>query len=117
VSKFDVVVLVKDDSERVKPYYNGFNGLYRNWEEHKMKHIDARTPKQAKNKAEKYGKVLSVRKHVATRRYEQIENIQLDQEPLLPLKTQVSKAIIMDEMIWKKRNIRRNNMHKDKNNY
>lgn len=118
IIKFDVVVLTKDNPDKVKPYYSGFGiGDYRNWEERKMKHIDARTHEQAKKKAEKYGRVLSVRKHISTRSYGKIENIKLDQEPLPLIVPQFSKAIAMDEMIWKKRNVRRNNMQRDKNKY
>ena len=115
IQKYEVEVLVKDNPDRVKPHYSSFQGLYRNWEERKMKHVDARTPAQAANKARKYGKVLSVRKHVSSRRFEKIEHIDIERTQPELVKPTFSQAIALDEMIWKKRNVRRKNMYRDKN--
>lgn len=121
ITKFEVEVLVKDNPEKVKGFYIQQSGVYRNWEERKMKHIDARTGYQAAKKASKYGKVLSVRKHDPTRGIEHIEHIDFTRtQPEKPDLTKINniyhEAIVMDEMIWKKRNNRRNNMFKDKKN-
>ncbi len=78
----------------------------------KMFHIIARTPQQAADKGErKYGHVVSVRK-VSEKIYGDIEKLPLN-EPML---FQPNKALVLDEMIWKKHQIRRqNNLQKDHN--
>jgi len=116
---YEVIVLVKDNPEKVSPEYNSFHGIRRNWEERKMKHIDATCHKQAALKAKKYGKVESVRVHHPTRCYERFDSFKLDQAPQGKpnINTNISAAIAMDEFIWKKRNIRRSNMQRDKNKY
>lgn len=77
----------------------------------KMFHFDRRTPQQAIDEGAKHGKVISCCKVD----YEVIagnpENTQIDQHTIYdrPL-----NAVTLDEQIWKKRNIRRANLQKDK---
>ncbi len=78
-------------------------------------HIEARTPEQASDKAEKYGRPISVRKIARSKIFGNIEQLDLKPPPYQegnPYET----AIAMDEMIWQKRNNRRKNMSKDKEN-
>ena len=116
VPKYEAVVLVKDSSTRA---YNSFLGLYCEEEQRKMFHIDARTDEQARKKAKKYGKPLSVRKYHPEDRLKNIENIKLNQEPLdvFLLNNQFNKALAMDEFIWKKQNKKRKYLHLDKQMY
>lgn len=73
-----------------------------------MFHIEARTPKQAKNRAGRYGHPVSVRKADGYRMRGDAESTKL---PPMP---QPSYAIVMDEMIWLKRNRRIENAKKDR---
>jgi ribosomal protein S16 len=112
---YEVVVMVKDS--QVQGHYSSFLGMYCYGEMPKMKHIEARTPNQAKEKAKKYGRPLSIRLHQTVRRFENIENLKLNQQPIDDIYQHgnpYSDAIAMDEMIWKKRNDRRKNMKRDK---
>ncbi len=74
-----------------------------------MFHIEARTHKIAKERAKRYGYPIAVRKANVDRIKGNIENLKLDQG-----ENPYPTAISMDEMIWQKRNIRRNNLHRDK---
>lgn len=78
----------------------------------KMFHISARTPKQARNKAEKYGRPISVRKPVVEKIVGLSENLPL-QQAVNPFEN----AIVMDEFIWKrKRRERLQSRVRDKEN-
>jgi predicted aconitase len=79
----------------------------------RMYHIDARTNEQAREKAKKYGEPIRVQKAKTEDMFGEFE--------LLPLRNDVyqngnpyDSAVALDEMIWLKRNKRRNNMYKDK---
>lgn len=85
-----------------------------------MLHIERRTRKQAKHEAAKYGKVLSCRQvsraDVLEREAERIDSLPLDNKLYVNV-SPYSSAVAMDEFVWKKRNIRRKNMIKDKRTY
>lgn len=88
----------------------------RNEKRLKTFHIEAIRPKQAKIKAMKYGQVISVRKVDYTKIFGNIEQLDLNQKPLIEYveDSPYRNAIAMDEMIWQKRNKRINNRGKDK---
>lgn len=71
--------------------------------------IEAKDSNRARERCRKHGIPLSAHKMELTN---SIEHLQLIQPPLI----KPSPAIAMDEFIWQKRNIRRNNMYKDKEN-
>lgn len=81
----------------------------------KVFHISARTSEQAGDKAEaKYGRVLSVRK-LSPKIIGDIENLRLEQEPY-DSGNPYQDALAMDEFIWRKHQVRRENNRKhDKN--
>lgn len=81
-----------------------------------MKHIEASNHKSAGIKGKKYGHVVSVRKVEFDRPFGNIEKLDLKQPPLVEYveNSLYGSAIAMDEMIWQKRNKRRNNLYKDK---
>jgi len=84
----------------------------------KMFHIDARTPDQAWQKAEKHGRPTSCRKIDAEKMRGNIELL-LQREPY-GLNNPYPNAIAMDEMIWKKKSKRTErilNRERDKNGY
>jgi hypothetical protein len=81
----------------------------------KMFHKEARTGKQAMDKCRKYGTPISVRKV-------DVEAMHGDYEKL-PIRNDIyfegnpkNNALAMDEMIFEKRNKRRDNLYKDKIN-
>ncbi len=79
----------------------------------KMFHVrNVRTAEQARDRAErKWGHVVSVRK-VSEKIYGDIERLPLN-EPML---FQPNKALALDEMVWKKHQIRRQqNLERDHN--
>ena len=80
----------------------------------KMLHFNVRTPKQATDRACKYGEVLSCRKVDKDSMIGNIEKIQLEPQDVYAMGNPYNNALAMDEMIWNKRNNRRNNLHKDK---
>ncbi len=81
----------------------------------KMFHIERRTRRQAIEEAERYGDVVSCRKVDASRDIGSIENLTIDNEKYIPVNVNLyTSAIAMDEMVWKKRNKRIHNRHKDK---
>jgi hypothetical protein len=106
---FEVRVKVKSGSKR----YQSFLGTYVQDEMTRMFHKEARSGEQAMQKCEKYGRPVSARKVDRENIQGHIENLKLDQ----PQENPYENAIAMDEMIWRKRNIRRDNLHKDKPNY
>jgi len=108
LTAFQVEVLVR--GKMPNEYYSRFS-CYVYDEVIKMFHKWARTPKQALNKCKKYGTPISVRKVDVSVMHKDFEQ--------LPIQNEVynSDAIRMDEMIWRKRNGRRGNMHKDKTGY
>ena len=85
----------------------------------KMLHIEARTHKQAalRAKAKRLGRIVSCRQLDAHAMIGNIENLKLDQVPMVGADSPYSNAVAMDEMIWAKRNKRRKNLQKDKENY
>lgn len=73
-------------------------------------HIEAKNHDVARQKARRYGEPLSAHKiEISTAG---IERLQLNQQA--PPNVSVSPAIAMDEMIWARRNKRRDNAYKDK---
>jgi len=74
----------------------------------KMFHIEARTSEQARRKAKKYGRPISVRKADIASMVGCSENLSLELPPIY------DNAVAMDEMIWLKRNNRIKNRTKDK---
>lgn len=108
LTAFEVRVSVKGNKSSG---YNSANGCYCFDETIKMFHKWARTAKQAMDRCRKYGKPISVRKVDVSVMYKDFEK--------LPLLNDMynSHAIALDEMIWRKRNGRGNNMHKDKRWY
>jgi hypothetical protein len=83
--------------------------------EYKMYQIDARTREQAIKKARKHkGEILSCRKVDATPGLKSIEKLPLDNFTIFDAQNPYPNAVAMDEMIWKKRNKRRDNMQRDK---
>lgn len=85
----------------------------------KMFHIEAPTQKKAIHKSEKHGGVfVSCRKVKVEKIVDNIENLELNPQPsVYGMGNPYKSAVAMDGMIWQKRNLRRNNMQKDKRNY
>ncbi len=85
-----------------------------------MLHYERRTAQQAMRVASKKGKVLSCRElsraEVIEREADRIDSLPLDNALYMNVNP-YSNAVAMDEMIWKKRNNRRDNIQKDKENY
>ena len=79
----------------------------------RMLHFEASHPQQAKVKANRRGRVLFIRKVHFTDVFGNIENIPIDRVEYVK-DSPYESAISMDEMIWNKRNKRRDNLHKDK---
>ena len=75
----------------------------------KKHHIEAKNHDVARQKAKRYGEPLSAYKLDFSTAG--IEHLTLKQQPAQP---SVSPAIAMDEMIWARRNKRRDNAYKDK---
>lgn len=72
----------------------------------KMFHLDANKPKQAKHKAEKYGRVISCRKISAT---EIVDRMAIGTEAQLVAIQMINPypdAIAMDDFIWRRKNKR-----------
>jgi hypothetical protein len=80
----------------------------------KMFHVQRRTPEQAVEVGRKYGEVLTCRKVNRDKVLGSAENIRLEPQNIYVPEVQYNSALAMDEMIWKKRNIRRNNIQRDK---
>ncbi len=102
---FEVRVNVKNG----KGHYSSLLGMHVQDEIVKMFHKEARTPKQAMQKCEKYGRPISVRKIVMDKIIGFAENTVLEQ-----LENPYEHAIAMDEFVWQKRNKRIKNQDKDK---
>ena len=80
----------------------------------KMFHVEARTSKQAINIKKKLGEIVSCRKTQVDRIVGNIESLPLNQDTMYSLGNPYEDAVAMNDMIWKKRNKRRKNIHKDK---
>jgi predicted HTH domain antitoxin len=81
----------------------------------KMFHFERRTPEQAVEAGKRYGEVLTCRKADREKILGSVDGMSIDPIPTIydngnPYKN----AMAMDDMIWKKRNIRRANLDKDK---
>ena len=74
----------------------------------KMFHKEARNPEQACRKCEKLGHVIGARKVNIEKLNGDLSHLKLERAPIL------KNAIVMDEMIWKKRNVRIKNRDRDK---
>lgn len=107
LTTYEVKVKVK----RGIPYYSSLLGMYIQDEIVKMFHRDARTGEQAMRGCEKHGRPISVRKADIERMQGNPERLKLDEMLLNPYED----AIAMDEFVWKKRNLRRANLGRDKN--
>jgi hypothetical protein len=84
----------------------------------KCLHIEARKPNDAFERAKKYGRPLSVRKLDKDKLFGNIENLALNNQVIpYAIDNPYSNAASMDEMIWKKRNERIDNLKKDKPTY
>ena len=82
-------------------------------------HYNRNSPDQARDEGSKHGRVLSCGKVNRDKviGIGEIEHMRL--EPNKPIKVQTSpyrSAVAMDELIGQKRNLRRNNLYKDKEN-
>lgn len=113
---FEVRVEVKNDSGKKHysiPIGGYINDKYENKDTVRMFHIEARTGRLACDKAEKYGHPLGARKVNVDKIRGNPENLKLDIVPDV-LQVGDNRAIAMDEMVWLKRNNRRNNMGKDR---
>jgi len=110
ITTFEVRIRIKGAPIEYYDYYGEY--LYN--KAIKMLHIDARTPEQAREKAKKHGDVVSCRKADVSKMLGDIEHLKLDQTTAYNLGNPYKDAVAMDEMIWQKRNNRRNNLHKDK---
>lgn len=74
-------------------------------------HIEAPDGKRACQRAKKYGEPLTAHKVDKDALFGNIENLPIAE--FNPSLNSVSPAIAMDEMVWRKRNKRRRNSHKD----
>jgi len=112
LTTYEVKVKVKTGLKR----YQSFLGMFVQDEIVKMFHQDAKSPRQAMQKCEKYGVPISVHKADITAMFGNPEKLSLLEEPYSsgnPYET----AIAMDEMIWQKKENRANrlqNRKKDK---
>lgn len=110
VTAYEVRVKVRGKKPRE---YNSRHGCFIYDEVIKMFHKFARTPQQAMNKCRKYGTPVSAHKvnvQVMHKDFEQLpilNSVYVDGNPY-------NSALAMDELIWQKRNKRRENMHRDK---
>lgn len=80
----------------------------------KMFHIDARTQEQARRKAEKHGRPISVRKADIGKMSFNIETM-LQRQPY-GVSSPYLNAVAMDEMIWRKKGGRAERMEDRKKN-
>lgn len=111
VQTFEVRVEVRQKGSR---HFSSHVGRFIENTMTKMFHIDARTRKQALQKAEKHGRPISARKADVERMSLSVERMPLGASNPYP------NAIAMDEFIWKrkgKRQERRNNNSRDGNGY
>ncbi len=115
ISTFAVKVKIKSEPYE---YYARF-GKRISHEIIKMFHFERRSPQQAIQAGRRYGEVVSCEKvnidEVKDALYS-IEDMQLDYQSDVYVKGDSNKNMTTDEMVWRKRNLRRGNMHKDKNN-
>ena len=96
--------------------YHDYHGEYKYSKMLKMLHIVRRTAAQAIAVAKKHGEVVSCRKVDIVAMVGNIENIKLEQSTVYEAGNPYKSALAMDDMVWKKRNKRLDNSHKDKNN-
>lgn len=81
----------------------------------KMFHFEKNKPEQAIESGQKYGRVISCRKANRDRILGNAECTKLEPQPnLYEMGNPYQTAIHMDDMIWKKRNLRRANLPLDK---
>lgn len=106
LTTFEVRVEVKQGSK----HYQSFLGMYVQDKTVKMFHKDARTREQAIQKCEKYGRPLSARKLDVEKIDGSMVNLNLEEIMINPWEN----ALAMDEMIWRKRNVRIQSRQKDK---
>ena len=106
LTTFEVRVEVKQGSKHYQP----FLGMYVQNKTVKMFHKDARTREQAIQKCEKYGRPLSARKLDVEKIDGSMVNLNLEEIMINPWEN----ALAMDEMIWRKRNVRIQSRQKDK---
>jgi hypothetical protein len=100
---FEVEVIVETGNKEYKPLsWYGKAEWTRN-KFRKMYHIYARNHSHAWKKAQKYGTPKSCYKVDVISGLANIENIKLDQEPMVGRLNPYPNAIAMDEMIWKKK--------------
>lgn len=95
---------------RGNKHYQPFLGIYVHEKTVKMFHKDARTPEQAMQKCEKYGRPLRVRKMDVQKIDGDIGRLNLEEMIANPYED----AVAMDEMVWRKRKDRIKNKGKDK---
>lgn len=110
MNTYEVRVLVKSDNPIG---YDDSHSRFVYREIIKMFHKLARTPEQAVKKCRKYGRPLSARKVKTEVMHKNFEELPL-LNSVYGVNSPFDNAIAMDEMLWNKRNKRRNNMHKDK---
>jgi len=79
-----------------------------------MFHIDAKSHSRAKTLAKKFGHVVSIRKVDKELLLGRIEHLKLDEPIEMIESSPYESAIAMDELIWNKRNKRRENQQRDK---
>lgn len=94
-------------------YYSRY-GKYISHEVIKMFHFQRRTQEQAIEEGKRYGDVISCCKVKAEDSLKSIEALELNQDTVYDQGNPYQSAMAMDSMIWKKRNKRRENLHKDK---
>lgn len=107
IATFEVRVKVKSGTSKE---YNSELGKWVYDEMVRMFHKDARTGIQAMEKCRKYGIPLSARKVDTVAMHGDFEKFPINNNLYL----NNSNAVAMDEMIWRRRNVRRDNLHRDK---
>lgn len=96
IQTFEVrVVVAKKGSMHYSPHVD----MYIEDKATQMYHIDARTPEQAKRKAEKHGRPLSCRKVDK----DKIASIGMIMPRIYGVNNPYPDAVAMDEMIWKRK--------------
>jgi hypothetical protein len=100
---FEVEVIVETGNKEYKPLNWYGKAEWTRTKIRKMYHIPARNQNHAWKKAQKYGTPKSCHKIDAVSALSNIENIKLDQEPIISKLNPYLNAIAMDELIWKKK--------------
>jgi hypothetical protein len=109
MATYEIRVRVKGET----PKYEYKRGCFSYKEIVKMFHKEAHSPHQAMERCRKYGTPISARKVDTSAMFGNFEQLPINNNVYVE-GNPYGNAVSMDEMIWQKRNKRRDNMFKDK---